>query len=106
MKAPDWSELWSIGIYDLRLNDEQFWRLTIKQFNKLVERHKQNKRAELFNSALICSVIANVNRGKGKPFQPSDFMPKEKKRQPKMSPEEMVEILRMITLQAGGEVKC
>jgi hypothetical protein len=106
VKAPDWSELWAIGIYDLGLDDDQFWRLTIRQFNKLVERHKENKRAELFNSALICSVIANVNRGKGKPFQPSDFMPKENKKKAKMTTEQMVEMLRMITLQNGGEVTC
>lgn len=90
----------------MRLTDEQFWRLTIKQFNSLCARHKEKKRADMFNSALICSVIANVNRGKGKPFQPSDFMPKEKEKTRKMTTEEMVEILREITLKAGGDVTC
>jgi hypothetical protein len=49
--------LWSIGIYDLKLTDEQFWRLTLKEFNSLCLRHREQQRAELFNSALICSVI-------------------------------------------------
>lgn len=63
--------------------------------------------AEMYNSALICSVIANVNRKKGKAFEPSDFMPKDKKKKKKkMSINEMVEALRGITLANGGEVNC
>lgn len=61
--------------------------------------------AELYNSALICSVIANVNRKKGKAFDPSDFMPKEKtKKKKKMSIAEMVEALKGITKASGGDV--
>ena len=63
-------------------------------------------RAELFNSALICSVIANVNRGKGKSYTPFDFMPKEKEKKKVMNINEMVEILKQITAANGGEVKC
>lgn len=99
-------ELWAIGLYDLKLTESQFWRLTIKEFSMLYERHKQRLSAELFNSALICSVIANANRSKGKPFTPSDFMPQEKKKRKKMTTEEMVEMLKQITLANGGEVNC
>jgi hypothetical protein len=97
-------ELWSIGIYDLRLTEAEFWRLTLKQFNYLCERHNKAKRADMYNSALICSVIANVNRKKGKSFKPTDFMPKEK--QKKMSVNEMFEVLKQVTLANGGEVNC
>lgn len=71
----------------------------------LCHRHREAKRAELFNSALICSVIANVHRGKGKPYKPDDFMPKEKKKE-KMTINEMVEMLKVVTLANGGEVNC
>lgn len=89
----------------MRLSDEEFWSLTLKEFNLLVKRHKNKLSAELYNSALICSIIANVNRGKGKPFQPSDFMPKENKRK-KMSINEMLGALKAITVNAGGAVNC
>ena len=88
------------------MTDEQFWRLTIKEFNSLCHRHRENKRAELFNSALICATIANVNRKKGKAYSPDDFMPKIKKKPKQMSIEEMVEILKQVTVANGGEVNC
>ena len=97
--------LWSIGRYDLRLSEDEFWQLSLKEFNLLMKRHKEQRSAELYNSALICATIANVNRSKGKHFQPSDFMPKEKKKK-KMNINEMAEILKAITLANGGEVKC
>ena len=98
--------MWSIGIYDLRLTEDQFWRLTLGEFNSLCLRHKERQRAELFNSALICSVIANVNRGKGKAYTPADFMPKENKKKKQMSLNEMVDILKQITAANGGAVNC
>lgn len=97
--------LWSIGRYDLRLSEDEFWQLTLKEFNLLMKRHKEQRSAELYNSALICATIANVNRSKGKHFQPSDFMPKEKKKK-KMSIAEMVQALKAITAQNGGEINC
>lgn len=90
----------------MRLSEDQFWRLTLAEFNSLCLRHKEKQRAELFNSALICSVIANVNRGKGKAYSPADFMPKEKKKPKKMSVDELVSVLKSITLANGGEVNC
>ena len=98
--------MWSIGIYDLRLTEDQFWRLTLGEFNSLCLRHKEAKRAELFNSALICSVIANVNRGKGKAYSPADFMPKEQKQKQKMSMQDMISVLRQVTAAQGGAVNC
>ena len=98
--------MWAIGIYDLRLQEDQFWRLTIYEFNMLLERHKQKLSAENYNSALICSVIANVHRQKGKTFQPSDFMPKEVIKKKIMPIDEMLEILKAITVKNGGEIKC
>jgi hypothetical protein len=69
-----------------------------------MKRHKEQRSAELYNSALICATIANVNRTKGKFFQPSDFMPKENKSKKKMSIKEMFEVLKEFTVKNGGEV--
>ena len=100
-------ELWSIGRYDLRLNDEEFWSLTLKEFNLLMKRHKEQRSAEMFNSALICATIANVNRSKGRAYTPMDFMPKEEvKHKKKMSIAEMVNVLKQVTASNGGEVNC
>lgn len=89
----------------MRLKEYQFWRLTILEFNLLIERHKEKLSADKYNSALICSVIANVNRQKGKAFQPSDFMPKDRTKKV-MPMEEMLEVLKSITVKNGGEIKC
>lgn len=100
-------ELWSIGRYDLRLTDDDFWGLTLKEFNLLMKRHKEQRSAEMFNSALICATIANVNRSKGRAYTPMDFMPKEEvKPKKKMSIAEMVNVLKQVTASNGGEVNC
>ena len=70
----------------------------------MIERMKERRSAELYSSALICSVIANVNRGKGRPFSPADFMPKEERKKKVMSIDEMLESLKVITIVNGGEV--
>jgi hypothetical protein len=72
----------------------------------LIERHKQKLSADNYNSALICSVIANVNRNKGKAFQPSDFMPKDQNKKKVMPIDEMLEVLKAITVRNGGDIKC
>ncbi len=99
-------ELWSIGRYDLRLTDDEFWGLTLKEFNLLMKRHKEQRSAELYNSALICATIANVNRSKGRAFTPADFMPKEKEKKVKMKIEDMLSVLKAVTASNGGEIKC
>ncbi len=98
--------MWSIGRYDLRLNDEEFWGLTLREFNLLMKRHKEQRSAEMFNSALICATIANVNRSKGRAYTPQDFMPKEKEKKIKMKIEDMLSVLKAVTASNGGDIKC
>jgi hypothetical protein len=93
--------LWAYCIYDLKLTDDQFERYTISQIKLLMERHKTHLREQEYLHALVCSTIANVNRGKGKAYKPDDFMRKERK---VMSVDEMYESLKAITLMSGGEV--
>jgi len=59
-----------------------------------------------YRAALICSVIAEVNRNRKKrkkPYTPKDFMPKEKRR--RMTGEQMAEQLKLINIALGGEAK-
>jgi hypothetical protein len=52
-------------------------------------------------AALVCSVIANVNRSKRrKPFLPKDFMPTAKKR--RQTAEEMFEHVKALNKALGG----
>lgn len=98
--------MWSIGRYDLRLTDEEFWGLTLREFNLLMKRHKEQRSAEMFNSALICATIANVNRSKGRAYTPQDFMPKEKEKKIKMKIGDMLSVLKAVTASNGGDIKC
>ena len=76
-------DLWSFGIECLSLSDKEFWRLTLAQFNALVDQYKAKERAKSYRAAMICAVIAEVNRDRKKrkkPFTPEDFLPREKKK--------------------------
>ena len=93
--------MWAVGIYDLHLQDDQFWRLTLRDFSFLMKRHEAHQERLDFRAALVCSVIANVNRGKNqKAFNPKDFMPKKKKVQ---TPQEMLEHVKVLHKALGGE---
>ena len=62
-----------------------------------------------FRSALICAVIANVNRNPKKrhsPFKPSDFMPRREEQEPeKQFPEQMLQRIKIMNAALGGKVR-
>ena len=61
-----------------------------------------------YRGAMICSVIAEVNRDRKKrkkPYTPSDFMPKKKKTRVELTGEQMREQLGLINAALGGKVK-
>jgi hypothetical protein len=47
-----------------------------------------------FSRAIIATVVANANRGKGKAYKVSDFMPQFDKQTKRQTPEQMQTILR------------
>jgi hypothetical protein len=78
------------------------WRLTLKQYYFLVQAHEQQQKREQYRFALVCSVIANGNRSKGRPFKPDDFMPREPKK--KQSWQEQLQVIQQfVALYEGGE---
>ena len=70
--------MWSVGRIDLGLTDEEFWSLTLVEFNALLKRKQTMDERGDFHAALICCVLANINRDpKHKPIEIDAFMPKK-----------------------------
>ena len=88
----------------MRLGEEEFWLLTIREFNALSERYKSNHDWQNYRAALICSVLANIWRDpkKRRPFTPDDFMPKKELKQ--QSPEQMLMNVKLLNAAFGGKV--
>ncbi|MDD4986684.1 MAG: hypothetical protein PHQ43_13065 [Dehalococcoidales bacterium] len=99
--SPGWLEVWSIARYDLQLSEAEFWDMSVDEFDALLKRHNLRLEREDARAALICSVMANIFRGKGKPYRVKDFMPGKAKR--KQTPAEMVEILKGFTAIRGKD---
>ncbi len=68
-----------------------------------MEAYNEREEREFFRTGIICSVIANVNSGKGKKFKPEDFMPKRDNK--KKQRNDMLEAAKAWTAVMGGEVK-
>ena len=91
-----------MGRYDLSLGEEEFWALTIKEFNALIERHNNNQEWLNYRAALICTVLANIWRSKNtKAFIPDDFMPKEKP--DKQTPKQILATVKVLNAAFGGK---
>ena len=88
--------MWAFAIYDLGLTEDSFWKLTLKRFTALAERHNLSLERQHFHSALICAVLANIFRdpNKTQAFTPDDFMPGRSKRQPQ-TPQQMLNVIQM-----------
>jgi hypothetical protein len=70
--------LWASGRYDLGLTEDEFWNLTLKEFNALLVRFKDAQDWQNYRAAMICAVVANTVRSskkKARAWTPSDFMP-------------------------------
>lgn len=90
----------------MRLSEREFWGLTLAQLNSLAERFASEQEMLNYRGALICSVIAEVNRNKKKrsrPYTFKDFMPK--KRRGKLTGEEMLERIVAMNAALGGEAE-
>ena len=84
--------------------------MTPGQYDLLAKRHVDKLKAEREQSdqraALICSVLANINRDskrKPTPYKVQDFMPIFKSNK-KQTIEEQLTIVKMLNAAFGGEV--
>jgi len=91
--------------YNLNLSEAEYSDLTLAQFSALSEEHRRSQERQDFRAALICSVIANVNRDpkkRSKPYQPKDFMPGQKQTK-KQSAQQMFETVKALNKLYGGK---
>lgn len=92
-----------MGRYDLHLTEEEFWSLTPREFDALRGRFNDSNDWLNYRAALVCSVVANVFRGKNvKPFKPDDFMPKRKTKD--QTPEQILATVELLNAAFGGDV--
>jgi hypothetical protein len=96
--------MWALGIYDFSLTDAQFWRLSLRQYVGLLERHVAERERQEYRAAFIVSAIYNTVRDSKKqtqPYKPEDFMPKKRtKKKEAQSPDQQVDMLTMLALAA------
>ncbi len=96
--TPEWLELWAVARYDLRLSEDDFWNMSIDEFQALLRHHNLELERQDYHAALICWTLANIFRSdKSRSYKVSDFMPGKPKQKRKQSTEEMVEILKGFT---------
>ena len=95
--------MWASGRFDLGLTEDEFWNLTLKEFNALSARFKDAQDWQNYRAAMICAVVANtVRRKKGdRVWQPSDFMPTKERRV--MTDKQMFAQVQAINSILGGK---
>lgn len=70
--------IWSVAVYDFKLREEDFWRLTPAKFASLSRRFDAKMEIEDFRMGNIMALIANVYRSeKSKAYTWKDFVPRE-----------------------------
>lgn len=72
-----------------------------------MERYIQEQEEQDFRAAIICSIIANVNRDpkkRQKAFEPKDFMPQRRPRKVKTD-DKTKEDLYALNIALGGDIK-
>ena len=105
-EVPAWLDLWATGRYDFKLGEEEFWSLTLREFNAISIKCRDNEQRVNYRYALVCAVIANTVRDpkrKSAPFRPEDFMPKSDVRI--QTPKQMLEAVKLANAAFGGSVK-
>lgn len=89
--------------------EEEFWGLTLRQFDALVRCNMMQQERLDYRAALVCSVIANVNRDPKKrprPFTPRDFMTTakmQKSRTERQTWEQQLKTVEVLNLAFAGD---
>jgi hypothetical protein len=69
---------WSCARYNLHLTNDEFYRLTPRQFDSLLKRHREQIEHEELLAGIIASVVVNFSLGAPKTgTKPADFMPSQ-----------------------------
>lgn len=88
--------MWSVARTRMGMTRQEFLSSTPKEFDAFCRLLEASDRKQQFNAALICSVLANINRDpqkRSQPFSPQDFMPQAEEIQ---TDEQQVKMLSII----------
>lgn len=87
------------------LTEEQFWNLTLAQFDALVKRKLLEKEWQDFRAGLICSTMVNLLKDpkKRKRYTPEDFMPGKKKTNTGKNWRKQLALVEILNVAFGGK---
>lgn len=74
-----WERLWSVALFDLRLSEKQFFRMTLRMLDALIQRSELEwERRELL-FGIVATTTANYSAGMTAENmkEPHDFMPSQ-----------------------------
>ena len=86
-EAPDIVKLWARARNRYGFTRDEFLSCSPCEFELLLQDDLEEQKERLYPAAIVCSVIANVNRDperRPEPFQPADFMPGAKSEEDEM----------------------
>ena len=99
-------DLWALAIYDLKITEQLFLKLTMKELDVLCKRKQINDRRIEGYSAQISWLIYSFHRTKKMPERTiDDFMSQSDKPKRKQSTEEMKNMAKLITKALNGVIK-
>jgi len=76
-----WDDFYRVALSS-GLLPEQFWDMTFREVSYFTSSVLENEKLEWRRHSYLLSILANQNRGKGKPaIKPDDFYPFEVERQ-------------------------
>ena len=94
-----------MGRYDLNLKDREFWDLTLKELNALIDRLTEDNQRADYRVGRICAIIVNTTPRKSKKvYTAEDFMPGRKQTK-QQTPKQMLSTVKMLNAAYGGSVK-
>lgn len=86
------------------MSDKEFWNLTPKEFDGLIQRHIASEERENLRSGLIAATILNLFLDKGRePIQPGDFF-KEREEPKAQTWQEQLSVAEMMAAAGWGQV--
>lgn len=87
---------------------ERFWQLTPTEICIEIEAWDKRQEIQDYRVGLLCASILEPHRNvelHPKPFTPQEFMPKKlSNAQKEQTPEEQLEIIKMLNAALGGEL--
>lgn len=88
--------MWSLARVELGMTREEFLACRPREFDAFCQKLEARERKQRFNAALVCSILAEINRNpkvRTKPFAPAEFMCEP---EPIQSDEQQVKMLRLL----------